>query len=388
MAGGSRTDALERLEALGYLPYVVENTAPRKTGVVRHDPARSNPGFNLYNSYYQTGAYLLDNSGTPLHSWAPADTRPHWQYVTLYDDDSLLVSIEQKMLQRVAWDSRIIWQARIRTHHDVTVDGNGDIYTLASEDEMVFFRGFPVPIVNDHITVLSPDGTVTKQVSLFAALEERIPSNRIWKAYRRIIRPKNVWKTLKRRVKGWRQVLGHRFEVLHTNSLVILDTDVEGLGRKGDALISVKHLDLVGIVDLETGRLTWSWGPGKVDRQHHATVVDGGNILVFDNGTRRGYSRVVEIDPLTRRVTWEYRADPPSAFYSSWGGAAQRLPNGNTLITDTASGRAFEVTRDGEIVWEFFNPQRHKRRRATIYRLQRIVNAGGRARLRELEERI
>ncbi len=36
----------------------------------------------------------------------------------------------------------------------------------------------------------------------------------------------------------------------------------------------------------------------------------------------------------------------------------QRLPNGNTLITESSGGRIFEVTRDGEIVWEFFNPRR------------------------------
>ncbi len=36
----------------------------------------------------------------------------------------------------------------------------------------------------------------------------------------------------------------------------------------------------------------------------------------------------------------------------------QRLPNGNTLITGSSGGRIFEVTRDGEIVWEFFNPRR------------------------------
>jgi hypothetical protein len=34
---------------------------------------------------------------------------------------------------------------------------------------------------------------------------------------------------------------------------------------------------------------------------------------------------------------------------------AQRLPNGNTLINEASFGRFFEVTRDGEIVWEYVN---------------------------------
>ena len=37
-------------------------------------------------------------------------------------------------------------------------------------------------------------------------------------------------------------------------------------------------------------------------------------------------------------------------------GYAQRLPNGNTLITESSFGRFFEVTKEGEIVWEYVNP--------------------------------
>jgi hypothetical protein len=36
--------------------------------------------------------------------------------------------------------------------------------------------------------------------------------------------------------------------------------------------------------------------------------------------------------------------------------AAQRLPNGNTLITEGADGRVFEVTTGGDIVWEYVSP--------------------------------
>jgi hypothetical protein len=52
------------------------------------------------------------------------------------------------------------------------------------------------------------------------------------------------------------------------------------------------------------------------------------------------------------RVVWEYRETPD--FYSSWGGDADRLPNGNTLIADTENKRIIEVTPEGEKVWEVF----------------------------------
>ncbi len=43
-------------------------------------------------------------------------------------------------------------------------------------------------------------------------------------------------------------------------------------------------------------------------------------------------------------------------FYSPRISNAQRLPNGNTLICEGDFGRLFEVTRDGELVWEYVNP--------------------------------
>jgi hypothetical protein len=39
-------------------------------------------------------------------------------------------------------------------------------------------------------------------------------------------------------------------------------------------------------------------------------------------------------------------------------GAATRLPNGNTLATESDRGRAIEVTPDGDTVWEYLNPKR------------------------------
>jgi outer membrane protein assembly factor BamB len=101
-------------------------------------------------------------------------------------------------------------------------------------------------------------------------------------------------------------------------------------------------------------------------------MVGSGNILVFDNGVRRGASRVLEVNPHTGAVEWEYSADPPESFYTYEKGSAQRLPNGNTLICDGDNGRAFEVTPEGETVWEWLNPALRKGRRVQLYRIERI----------------
>jgi hypothetical protein len=99
-------------------------------------------------------------------------------------------------------------------------------------------------------------------------------------------------------------------------------------------------------------------------------------LLVFDNGgasgygfqnpadpdgtrsSRRHYSRVLEINPVTYEKVWEYRAPGNQAFrfFSHYVSSAQRLPNGNTMITEGSDGRLFEVTSDGDIVWEYVSP--------------------------------
>jgi hypothetical protein len=65
---------------------------------------------------------------------------------------------------------------------------------------------------------------------------------------------------------------------------------------------------------------------------------------------------VVEFDPFSQAIAWSYRGTPERPFYSETCGSNQRLPNGNTLVTESDNGRAFEVTSDGTIVWEYFNP--------------------------------
>ena len=99
----------------------------------------------------------------------------------------------------------------------------------------------------------------------------------------------------------------------------------------------------------------------------------------FDIGFYRGYSRIIELNPITKEIEWEYKANPPQSFCSPTRGSAQRLPNGNTLIAESDKGRVFEITPDEKVVWEFYNPeidQRYKevKKRATIYRMMRITD--------------
>ena len=65
---------------------------------------------------------------------------------------------------------------------------------------------------------------------------------------------------------------------------------------------------------------------------------------------------MIEVDPSTSEIAWQYQGDPPISFYSYHISGAERLPNGNTLICEGTFGRLFEVTPDRQLVWEYINP--------------------------------
>lgn len=173
-----------------------------------------------------------------------------------------------------------------------------------------------------------------------------------------------------------------------------------------------RETNIIAIIDKKTGKIVWRLGPdysapelkhlGWIIGQHHAHIIPKGlpgegNLLVFDNGGWAGYglpnpaspdglknavrdhSRILEINPVTLEIEWQYT--PTEAgfqapldsyrFYSPYISSAQRLPNGNTLITEGADGRIFEVTREHELVWEYISPYKNKRSSNMVYRSYR-----------------
>lgn len=166
-------------------------------------------------------------------------------------------------------------------------------------------------------------------------------------------------------------------------------------------ITDIRALNISFIIDKKSGDIVWKIGPefestvelqkiGQIVGQHHVHIIPKGlpgegNVLLYDNGGQAGigspapcaptgyfnatrsYSRVLEINPITLEVVWsyndekrEFKGPSPRAFenllFSEYCSSADRLPNGNTMITETIHGRVIEVTPDREIVWEFINP--------------------------------
>ncbi len=166
-------------------------------------------------------------------------------------------------------------------------------------------------------------------------------------------------------------------------------------------IYSSRQANFVVIIERETGDVVWRIGPdfagrpeqalGQFAGQHHVHMIPrglpgAGNILVFDNGGGAGYggpnntnrysrtySRAVEFDPISFEIVWQYgNATGTEPLRSNILGGVQRLPNGNTLITEGVPGRLLEVTPDKEIVWQYQNDDPPAGSAAWIYRATRV----------------
>jgi hypothetical protein len=205
------------------------------------------------------------------------------------------------------------------------------------------------------LSVLHDDGSLKRKVSLIDCFENS---------------------------KQYRHILEDRFkrngDIFHTNTLTLLDgriADTLDAFKKGNVLTSFRYLNTIAVVDLEKEEIVWAYS-GNFRRQHDPKILANGHLLLFDNN-RGGLhqSGVQEYDPATMKLMWEFRGTPQRPFYSRSCGAAQRLPNGNTLITESDNGRAIEVSSDKEVVWEFYNPERAGEDRqyiATLFEMQRL----------------
>jgi len=272
-------------------------------------------------------------------------------------------------------------------HHDFYYSKNGTLFLITRKDNIHFFSGLPVPFLEDYIVELSSEGQV-KEISIFNAAKEYFEAESIFRIYCNLLSPKTLQKIFVNKLQGESLFWGESFfDIMHTNSIEVIERDMGGICGNGDILISIRELDLVAILDTDIEKFVWHWGPGILDRQHHPTMLDNGNILLFDNGYHRKYSKVIELEPIEKKIVWQYTSNPKEDFFSRKRGSNQRLDNGNTLITESDKGRVLEVTKEGRIVWEFNSPviREGTSSRETIVRMFRITDTENYRYLKDLD---
>lgn len=340
---------IRQLEALGYASGT--KTAPSLSGVTVNDAEQAYPGLNFYISGDEPAAVLMTMDGRVLHRWArefwdvwPRDRAEkthdgthHWRRAQPLENGAILAIHEGLGLVKLDKASEVIWARRNGAHHDFHVLPNGDIAVLAREAHLLERIDAQRPTLEDFVLILDSSGREKKRYSVLEAFERSSEHRAIWDESPR------------------------RFgDLFHTNSIEVLDgrfAEINPAFARGNFLLSSRHLNTVFVVAPESNQVIWAMR-GGFEAQHDAKFLDDGSLMLFDNTGKGSASSVQVYDPSTGALLWQYSGSDSQPFYTRFCGAAQRLPNGNTLITESDNGRAFEVTASGAIVWEFYNPQR------------------------------
>jgi hypothetical protein len=362
---------VEELIAIGYVSGSVKGADVGEGigGTTFYDAGRAEPGLNFYTSGHAPVALLVDMQGKPLHRWRldfdaawperKGQKRHEWAHFLrrahLFPNGDILAVQDSIGIAKLDAASNLLWANPILAHHDLEVMPSGEIYVLSAKVHKLP-RINPIwPVREDFVTLLDTEGRVLRSVSLLEAFENS-------EQYRGILAERG-------RTRG---------ELFHTNSLEVLDgrlADVLPAFAAGRVLVSMLLLDTIAVVDLDRVEVVWAHH-GGFEAQHDPKILANGHLLLFDNAHVPGKaSSVEEYDPATMKRVWHLSGSEAAPFYSRTCGAAQRLANGTTLITETDNGRAFEVTPEGEIVWSFLNPHRAGDQQqfiASLFEIQRL----------------
>lgn len=341
-------------------------------GVTTYEPDRAYNGLTLLTLFSgeRNVAVLVDMSGHELHRWdirhsavlgeedqSVRDVNRYINSAHVFPNGEILLNFDFAGLVKLDRASKVLWKLDEQTHHSIFVDADGAIWIPTrqlQEKPQAFAAGIESPYYDDQLLKVSPDGKVVKRISVLKAI--------FASRYEGILfanassKPRVDYE-----------------DPLHLNDAELIPGSAAGhpLFAPGDVLLSLRNINALLALDLASERIKWS-RTGPFLRQHDPDFLPNGNLLVFDNRTDTdqhhkvqhltepqafGYSRVIEIEPVTGRVIWEFAGSREKPFYSSVNGMAERLPNGNHLIVEPEAGRVLEIdgTAEPQVVWEYRN---------------------------------
>lgn len=351
----------------------------RNAGVASTEPGAVQPGVTLLTTYWpdldwRPGIKVIDAGGRVLHTW-DADPGRIWpdaenprklqrSYVHgtyLFPDGDVLFNIEYEGLVRMDACGNVKWRLPQRTHHSVTRDHEGNFWVCGnvthgeSRKDVAYLKQFPglrPPVHEDYLTRVSPEGEILTSLSVVKILYDN---------------------GLQRYLPMFSKTGSG--DIFHLNDVEPLDPGIAGaypLFAAGDLVVSLRHLNLVLVLDPESGRVKWHAIEPFIS-QHDPDFLGEGWIGLFDNnadltsrGTMLGGSRIVALRPHSDEVRILYPKPGARPFYTKAGGKWQQLENGNLLIVEARAGRVFEVTAEGTTVWQWIHQRYDKKRVAEV----------------------
>jgi hypothetical protein len=332
-------------------------------GLTVYHPDKCFHGYTLLCRNRGSAFYLIDMEGNVVHTWPIEHSSIH--FGELLPDGHLFYSTADRTYEatrgvhELDWDGNEVWYYRCPVDHDHSRLPNGNSLMNCREEiiaaDVYHGTGYP-----DYRCCYSPFILEVSPVGRSSCSDEVVWE---WHGHEHI--------------EELSELVGLEFprpdeDWAHCNTAQCIPENELGKRdprfRAGNVMFSYRTVDTIGVIDRETGEIVWAWGPGELDKQHQPNLLPSGHVIIFDNGTAREFSRIVEMDPATGEIVWEYVGDPPESFFSSAVSGQQRLPNGNTLICSGGQARIFEVTLEGEIVWEYLLEYHHPNGGGGFYR--------------------
>jgi Arylsulfotransferase (ASST) len=335
-------------------------------GVVVNDAFALQPGLTLISGLFDnrgSSVRLIDNNGIIVEQWEtryskiwpdPVHLRDvpfnDWfvdiHGLVLLPDYSIVFNFEYLGLSRVDRCGNVMWKVPRETHHAVFLADDNTLWVPARRfhnERSTLFPNLVPPFYEDTLLQVSLNGEVLREISVLGLVYEN--------------KMEGLLQTGKRYTKV-------RFiDPLHLNDVDVLSPKQAAAFESLDAgvvMISMRFPNLVLIFEPDSGKIIWHQN-GPWIRQHDPDFRDDGQISVYDNrGAEEdeglfGDTRILLIDPITRRTRDAYPYDEVNRFFAPTRGRHQNLDNGNTLVVDTTGGQILEIAKNGRTVWSYLN---------------------------------
>ncbi len=353
-----------------------------QSGVIRHDPERALQGLTLYASWDAPAAVVVDMEGELVRRWdlpfseilaqsnaeraAVPDAEVIVRQARLLPDGDLMAVYERPNHTPYGWglarfdaEGALRWSVIEHLHHDFALGPAGETYALGQEIRTAILPGLEAvepPFADEFLVTISPAGDVVDRLSIFEAF-----ANSPFKAA----------------LLGLVDLADDRGDYIHPNAVEMITEEIAVQVPKwqaGQVLISLLGMNGFVVIDPERRQVV-DFIHGIWHEQHDPDLLANGNILLFDNQgdlAASMHSQVLEVNPTTNEIVWRFPTGVDEPLYSKALGSQQPLANGNVLITESLRGRILEVTRSGDVVWEFLNPVERDGYHAYVLGAQRL----------------
>jgi hypothetical protein len=375
-------------------------------GLVTSSPSAS-PGYTLYSPLELQRTYLIDMDGKTVHSWKTS-TRPGLsQYLLPNGDLARAGNLELQnvwadgrgaggRVEELDWQGNVVWRLDYANedhiqHHDIAPLPNGDVLLLAWERKTAaeaLAAGRSPKLLADG--ELWPDTVVQYRPSTGQVVWE-------WHVWDHLVQDQDPTKANYGDVNQHPEKIDLNYVLEGNNG----EKDWNHLNsvaydpQRDEIILSSRSFSELWIIDHATtteqaagpaGDLLFRYGNPATTKakgkrtlyaQHDVDKIapglpGAGDILAFSNGLPKvhPYSSVMEITPtlvdghyvndgdgtFAGTATEAFPKKGSKKFFAAIISSAQRLPNGDTLMTDGPAGRIIEVNKQGKVVWEYENP--------------------------------